>query len=192
MDFSRDLINGLKAGEENAYRELYRMTQQMLLSFILMKVNGARDTAEDILSEVYCDAFKYSKTLTLTHNVRAWLYRITRSKIADHFRRAKKQKRIITVQSASTREKEARNLLTNAPEAEVLKKENQIMFSAAFKRLPVSSRNLLRLRYIEEKSMKEIAASLNKTEKAVENILYRTKKEFINEIKNMSREKIYS
>lgn len=192
MDFSRELINGLKAGEERAYRELYGMTHQMLLGFILMKVNGSRDTAEDILSEVYCDAFRYSKTLTLTHNVQAWLFRITKSKIVDHYRRARKEKRIITAQSAFTREKEARNLLANAPEAELLKKENQVMLSAAFKRLPELSRDVLRLRYIEEKSMEEIAKRLNKTEKAVENILYRTKKEYIREITKMSRERIYS
>ncbi|MBN1697169.1 MAG: sigma-70 family RNA polymerase sigma factor [Spirochaetales bacterium] len=191
MKFSGDFIKRLKTKDNEAFRELYSLTAQILMGYILLRVGNVTETAEDILSEVYCDAITYAGSLTLTHNIKAWLLRIAKSKIGDYYRRLKKEKKIIKVQTVRVRQHELLNAFSNSPESDVLVKENGLLLKAAFGRLPSENREVMRKKYVEGKSMAEIASLINKTEKAVENILYRSRKMFQAEIKRMAKEKIY-
>ncbi|MBN2441476.1 MAG: sigma-70 family RNA polymerase sigma factor [Spirochaetales bacterium] len=191
MKFSGEFIKRLRLKDEEAFKELYRVSHRMLFNYILLKVNGQVEVAEDILSEVYCDAITYSVSLTLTHNIKAWLFRITKSKIGDFYRKLKKEQNIIKVQKVIVKQNELWNWFSNSPESRVLNKENQLLLKAAFARLPESNREVLIKKYEEKKSMAQIAAEIKKTEKAVDNILYRSRKLFQEELKEMAKEKIY-
>jgi RNA polymerase sigma-70 factor, ECF subfamily len=191
MEFSSDLIAGLRSRDETAFRHLYDGTKTMLLNFIMLKTGGERERAEDILADVYCDAVRYSASLLLTHNVKAWLFRIARSKIGDHYRRKIRESRLIRIATGEMKEREWANLLSNTPETELLLKERGLLLKAAFSLLPEENRTVLTKRYVEEKSLEEIGALLGKGGKAVENIIYRAKRLFRDEVMRLSKEKIY-
>ncbi len=191
MNFSGEFIKRLKAKDNAAFKELYVATSTMVFNYILCRVKGKRETAEDILSEVYCDAIVYAVSLTFTHNVQAWILRIAKSKIGDHYRKIAKERRIIATQTVAVREKSVLNDLTNHPQADALLKEHEYLLKASFLRLSEDDRKVLTEKYMESKSVAEIARSMGKTEKAVENILYRAKKSLQYELARMTREKIY-
>jgi RNA polymerase sigma-70 factor (ECF subfamily) len=191
MEFTRDFIERLRQKDQKAFEELYERTWPGLLGYITFKVNGNGHLAEDILSEVYCRAIEYSHTLTLTHNVTGWLFRIAKSKLADHFRKKKREKKLIRVQTAAAGSEELANALANEPESKALEAEDELLVRIGFSRIPEEYRNALEQKYVREKSVSEIASAAGKTEKAVENILYRGRKLLEREIRRAAGEKIY-
>jgi RNA polymerase sigma-70 factor (ECF subfamily) len=191
MEFETDFIQRLRAKNQKAFEELYEKTWASLFGFITFKVNGNRSLAEDILSEVYCRAIEYSHTLTLTHNVTGWLFRIAKSKIADHYRKAKREKKLVKVQTVACGREEIMNALANEPESKTIASEDELLLRIGFSRIPEEYRTILELKYVHEKSVVEIATQTGKSEKAVENILYRGRKLLDRELKRAADEKIY-
>ena len=63
---------------------------QELLNFVLKKVRD-RPTAEDIVQDVFVKVHTKSNQLKESDKIIAWIYRITRNAVADHFRRNAKQ-----------------------------------------------------------------------------------------------------
>lgn len=60
--------------------------RERLLGFITRRVNSPHD-AEDILQEVMLRIHRHRTELDRVHNISAWVYRIARNAITDHYRR---------------------------------------------------------------------------------------------------------
>ena len=88
--------------------------------------------------------------------------------------------------------KEIINRASNDPLSYTLAEEEERILTLSFSRLPAQQQRILTLKYIEEKSVKEIAQLTGKTEKAVESLLFRGRKLFEKELKKASKERIYS
>lgn len=67
--------------------EAARRFSRRLLGFIRGRV-GSRDDAEDLLQEVLIRVTRHERTLATARDPVAWLFAVTRSVIADHYRRA--------------------------------------------------------------------------------------------------------
>jgi RNA polymerase sigma-70 factor (ECF subfamily) len=160
----------------------------MIYNYILYRVSGVATAAEDIQSEVYCDVIAHVPSLTLTHNVKAWIFRIARSKIANHFRTLQKEHKW---QIKSTPEDLNLDSGPDTPEFSLLLKEHKLLIHSAFLRLDEIQREVLRLKYLENNSVKEIAEKSGKSEKSIESVLYRARKEFTRELRLLSREPVY-
>ena len=72
---------------------IWRAFNQQLLGFIMARVNS-KETAEDILQEVFIKIHKGVGTLKDHSKIESWIYQITRNSIIDHYR-----KRNITTQA---------------------------------------------------------------------------------------------
>jgi RNA polymerase sigma-70 factor (ECF subfamily) len=68
---------------ENAYREF----RDQLHRYIKRRV-GSPEDAHDVLQEVFLRVLRNEKTFAQTDVPLAWLYRVTRSAIVDHYRKA--------------------------------------------------------------------------------------------------------
>jgi RNA polymerase sigma-70 factor (ECF subfamily) len=191
MEFSKEFIKSIKARDEKAFEELYNKTKSVLLNFIRYKVRGNDAIAEDILSEVYHDAVVYAMTLSTGHNVLAWLYRIAGSKIVDHFRKAKREKRLVGIQKWIVSDRELLNRFADTTAAHLVAEEDNHIFQVGFSRLPQGLREVLALKYIDGKSVNEIALLKGKSEKAIESLLFRARGQLEKELKKGAGEKIY-
>lgn len=86
---SSSLLQGARAGENEAWRRLVRLYAQIVYARCRRAGLGP-DDAQDVVQEVFSSAashlgdFRYR---TPTDSFRSWLKAITSSKIADHFRR---------------------------------------------------------------------------------------------------------
>jgi RNA polymerase sigma-70 factor, ECF subfamily len=187
MEFTGAFIKRLRQRDTDAFQTLYTETKTMLYNYILYKVNGAREIAEDILSEVFVNAINYAGSLSLTHNVRAWLYRIAKTKVVDYIRRLGKQQKIVDACTSQT--------LTapriESPEDVLLKSEYRGLLRAAFCTISPDYQEVLQKKYIEELSVRGIARNIQKSEKAVEAMLYRGRKELLKSITGLAKERCY-
>jgi RNA polymerase sigma-70 factor, ECF subfamily len=175
MQFGNDFIARLRQREEKAFTELYRGMGNILYNYILSRVGGESASAEDILSEVFSDAVDYISSLTSLHSVQAWLYRITKSKVADHYRSKQKEKswrsRIsVDILPAGTESR-------SDPAQELVSIAERQVVSGAFALLSVKKQEVLRRMYVEEQSVKEIAMTMNCSIKSVESLLFRARKD---------------
>jgi RNA polymerase sigma factor (sigma-70 family) len=183
MKFDQEFIARLKQKDEGAFSELYHHTGAMLYNFILNRVCRHHQTAEDLLSEVFSDAVVYVQSLSPLHNVVGWLFHIARSKVVDHYRSSKKEKQWRS--SAPIDSMADKNELGRDPEAQVMKATDRMEVVKIFTGLKPEHQRVLTLMYMEERSLKQIADVLNRSEKAVENTLYRARRELDKRVKKL-------
>ncbi len=188
MEYTGEFISRLRSRDPDAIALLYRDTGQMIYNYILYRVNGKTAIAEDIQSEVYCDIINHVSSLTNSHNLKAWIFRIARSKIANYFRANQKERKW---QIKSPPEDLSIDSGMQSPEINLLIKEHKLLIHSAFLRLDETQRDILKLKYLEDLSVREIAIKYEKTEKAVESVLYRARKEFARELGILSGEPVY-
>jgi RNA polymerase sigma-70 factor (ECF subfamily) len=189
--YSRDFIQRLKKKDGRAIEELYRTTVTNVYNYILYKVNGNANLAEEVLSEVYCKAIDYLPSLTFTHNVLYWLFRIAKTKIIDHYRKLKKEKKFTSLRMRFLEFNLHEQMQNLSPEAALLKHEHKLLIKAAFMKLSEEYRDILYKKYVKEMRVDEIAGELKRTEKSVESILYRGRNLFRNELNKLNKEGYY-
>jgi RNA polymerase sigma-70 factor (ECF subfamily) len=150
--------------DPSRFAELYELNFARVYAYIARRV-GDRDTAQDLTSDVF------HKALASIHNFEwrgvpfaGWLLRIAANMIVD---RSKRGNREITGQDGmdDVPDLGARPKLEEADEcARLFRLVDQ---------LPADQRRVIGMRFAEEKSIREIAQALGRTEGAVKQLQFR-------------------
>lgn len=160
--FSKEeaLVREALQGDQEAFATLYDSYLESIYRFIYIRVED-RQTAEDITSTVFMKAWEnLSSYQPRGVPFRAWLFRIARNSVIDHYRTRKQAAplesviNIIENESQPLSEKINNRMETD----EVLKYMRQ---------LTEDQRNVLSLKFIQGLSTKEIASVLHKRQGAV-------------------------
>jgi RNA polymerase sigma-70 factor (ECF subfamily) len=154
----RPLIEAAQA-DPARFGELYDRYADRVYAFVSRRTRD-RAAAEDITSEVFHHA--------LAHLGRfewrgvpfvAWLFRIASNAIADRWR-----------QDA----RDAHDPLADVPDTGELEDlERRVILFQLVDRLPDVQRKVIQMRFVEEKSIREIAAALERSEGAVKQLQLR-------------------
>lgn len=144
-----------------------------LKNFISQKVDSPSD-AEEILQETLISASSCLELYSGKSSFFTWLCGIAKHEISDFYRK-KKIKTILF-----SRLPWLENLATEAlgPEQILLRKEAIKKVKTSLKGLSEGYQQVLRLKYYQGLSVKEIARQLNETVKAIESRLTRARKAF--------------
>lgn len=143
------------------FAELYERNFHAVYAYIARRVHD-RSQAEDLTAHVFQQAlanigkFKWRGAPFVT-----WLYRIAANAIADQARK-------------KSRETPETELTTNTavdPDLEQVERRAQLF--RAVEALPEDQRKVILLRFGEEKSIREIAESLDRSEGAVKQLQFR-------------------
>jgi RNA polymerase sigma-70 factor (ECF subfamily) len=145
------------------FADLYEQNFDRVYAYISLRVRD-RDEAQDITSEVFHHA--------LEHLARyewrgipfcAWLYRIAANAIVDRAKRAGRE--------------QSPEQIVNAPEPwvepDLEDVERRARVFASMKDLPPDQSKVLVLRFVEEKSIREVAEEIGKSEGAVKQLQLR-------------------
>jgi RNA polymerase sigma-70 factor (ECF subfamily) len=150
--------------DPSRFAELYELNFARVYGYIVRRV-GDRDTAQDLTSDVF------HKALANIHSFEwrgvpfaGWLLRIASNMIADRSKRGTKE---ISGQDdlADVPDPSARPKLVEADECARL--------FLLVDRLPPDQRRVIGMRFAEEKSIREIAQALGRTEGAVKQLQFR-------------------
>ena len=143
------------------FAELYERNFHAVYAYIARRVQD-RSEAQDLTAHVFQQAlanigkFKWRGAPFVT-----WLYRIAANAIADQARKKSRE----PVDSELTAK------LTVDPDLEQI--ENRARLFHAVEALPEDQRKVILLRFGEEKSIREIAVSLNRSEGAIKQLQFR-------------------
>ena len=154
QDRERLLIEAAQK-DPKRFAELYEENFERVWAFVIRRVHD-RAAAQDITSEVFHQALANVKRFEWRGvPFAAWLYRIASNAIADHFQR------------------KARPLPEALPEAGNEDVERRAMLFRSVDRLPADQRRVIVMRFGEEKSIREIAQEIGRSEGAVKQLQWR-------------------
>ncbi len=152
---------------------IYRKYQARLKKFIAQKIDNPQD-AEEIFQETLIAAFDCLSLYSGKSSFFTWLCGIARHEIADYYRK-KKVKTIFL-----SRLPWLENLASEAlgPEQILMRRELEKKVSKILTQLSEGYSEVLRLKYYQGLSVKEIAQKLNETVKTIESRLTRARQAF--------------
>lgn len=157
-DDERALIEAAQA-DPARFVDLYERHFHQVYAFVSRRV-GNRAEAEDITSEVFEQALANLRRYEWRGiPFRAWLLRIASNALADRWREV------------------ARDAHDQPPDAPDLQESSDIerraMLFQLVERLPDAQRQVIQMRFVDEKSIREIAAALGRSEGAVKQLQLR-------------------
>jgi RNA polymerase sigma-70 factor (ECF subfamily) len=163
MEEDLKTIESVWSGDKEAFGRLYEKYAKKIYDFVFFRVSS-KETAEDLTSDVFFKALsglwerKFSGG-----NFSAWLYRIARNRIIDHYRTAKVESPLQedsrSDEGAFERQAEARGRLREVADHLGSLKPEQ--------------REIVVMRVWDELSYKEIAAITGKSEAAAKMVFAR-------------------
>jgi len=146
------------------FAELYEINFERVYAFVARRVCD-RDAAEDLTSEVFHKALSNLRRFEWRGAPFAsWLLRIAANAIADRAGRAGKE---LAVEDPPELGKEASALV------DLEEVERRARLFRLVDELPDDQRRVIALRFAEEKSIREIAEELGRTEGAVKQLQFR-------------------
>jgi RNA polymerase sigma-70 factor, ECF subfamily len=171
--------NKRRAQVEQEMALLYRKYAPGMLTYVRMRVPSPED-AEDLVVEVFLAAIENAKFTVLSEKEQqSWLWRVTRNKVIDAYRRAKTRQSV-------TLDHVAAGLFEDemfSPEYSALRQEDYMDLYAHLQSLPPLQQRILRMRFGQDLSCGEIATMLGKQENMVRVTLSRS----LNLLRNIYR-----
>lgn len=154
----RLLIDAAKA-DPARFVEIYERYVDRIYAFVSRRTEN-RAAAEDITSHVFQQALATIARFEWRGlPVLVWLFRIASNAVADHWRE---------------RSRTADEPVPDVPDPRELEDIDQrIALYQEIERLPDVQRHVIRMRFVEEKSIREVAAALNRSEGAVKQLQLR-------------------
>jgi RNA polymerase sigma factor (sigma-70 family) len=160
------LIAMARSGNPGAFETIVDRYQGRLLGFCRQML-GSTEDAEDVLQEVFVNAYRAMLADEREINLRPWLYRIARNRCLNHLRKPSADAQesmdmVPEVDAASTAEK-------------VHNREEFRQIIADVNKLPETQRSALLLREMDALSYEEIADAMETTVPSVKSLLVRAR-----------------
>jgi RNA polymerase sigma-70 factor (ECF subfamily) len=163
-----ELISQAKAGDIEAYGELYERYIDLMYRYLRSRVTEDQ-TAEDLTEIVFLKAFQSLDR----YQERGWpfssfLYQIARNQLADYYRRQRDE---VPLEEAQDLEAPNNDLARTA-----VLDERILILQDALDKLPEDYQEIIRLRLLLELPTPDVATILNRSEGAIRVLLHRALK----------------
>lgn len=160
-----ELVSMVSGGDDQAFSELLRRYQDTVYGFAFRMLQDAQE-AEDVVQETFLRLYKISGSYRPDAALKTFLLRIAKNLCIDYFRK-KRPQLLDELPEAATGDTPL-NLLQTAIETDRLEK--------AIDRLPSNQRAAILLRHTENMPYRQIASTMDLSEKAVESLLVRARR----------------
>jgi RNA polymerase sigma-70 factor, ECF subfamily len=166
----KKIIEKLNKRDPEAFESLYKEYKTIVYNYLLIKTKGDADVSKDILSETFCSLMENAGKIKNLDKMKNFLLLIANRRLNDFLR---KKYRIEKYDKYLKTEEKMDDIM-----AENLHTKKQLLLvNMAIDDLKPLFKDILKLKYIEEKSQKEISLLINKTESSVETLLVRARKQ---------------
>ena len=146
------------------FAELYENNFERVYAYVVRRV-GDRAETEDLTSEVFHHALaNLGRFEWRGIPFAAWLYRIAANLISDRWQRSSREQ--VADEPEQIESAQGRN-------SEFEEVERRATLFRLVDTLPAEQRRVVVLRFVEEKSIKEVAREISKTEGAVKQLQFR-------------------
>lgn len=172
-------MNNAENPKEEKFISMYKAFVDEIYRYIFLRTGFDAALAEDMTQEIFLDVYKGLNDFKGLCSDKTWVFRIAGNKLFSFYRKQYRQKlELIDIgdpraESVSDPGQDTEKLVESALESQ--------MVYDCLNRLPGHYRITLILKYVDGKSVKQIAKLSNKSPKAIESLLQRSKNAFIKE-----------
>jgi RNA polymerase sigma-70 factor (ECF subfamily) len=156
------LTQRMAAGDEAAFAEWHGIYATRLFRYVLVLQRGDEHSAGDVLQETFLRVARHIRRFDEEHAFWDWLAKLARSAAADHGRKRSRYRRFLDLFRAQPP-------APAPPELETL----AAALEAALAQLPEAEAALLRAKYHDNLSQRDLAARLAISEEALESRMRR-------------------
>jgi RNA polymerase sigma-70 factor, ECF subfamily len=162
------LVKAAQQGDTEAFGVLYDKYVDMVFRYVLFRVGGDRAFAEDVTSETFLRALRSIGSVSYQgRDVGAWFVTIARNIVFDHVKSSRYRLEVTTAELQDNREE------TSGPEQEVMTEATNAELLRCVSQLGDDQRECIVLRFIEGKSVSEVAQLMDRNEGAVKALQHR-------------------
>jgi RNA polymerase sigma-70 factor (ECF subfamily) len=141
------------------FADLYERNFERVYAFVVGRLRN-RDEAEDITAEVFHQALANLPRFQWRGvPFAAWLLKIAANAMNDHYQRMRKEREAVPLEPPA--------------ETYLQETEDRARLFRLVGRLPADQRSVIVMRFAEQKSIREIAGQLGRTEGAVKQLQFR-------------------
>lgn len=175
------LIKKAICGDKRAEAQIYRQYKSRLLNYIKQKASP--EVAQELMQETFISVFKSLPTFKGRSKFFSWMCSIARHEVADYYRKKKLKTMVFSKLPF------LKGLVSEAlgPDLALEEKQLKSRVKEALLNINEGYSQVLRLKYWQEMSMKQIAKKGKTTVKAVESKLSRARKAFKDEFKKTEK-----
>ena len=178
-----ELVEKLKQGNPDAVEQMYNANVDRVYSLVFNQVDRDHEVAQEIVQETFIAAVKSVKFFQVRSSIFTWLCSIVNRKIADYYRRKKREdKHRVGYDIESEKMSNSSQGTTAHGETEDL----NIVVRQALAKLPLHYRQAIIFKYVEGFSVSDIGEIMGRTDKSVEGLLTRARKELQDELATQS------
>jgi RNA polymerase sigma-70 factor, ECF subfamily len=163
-----EAVRGAQRGDHAAFELIYHRFADALFRYLYGRCGDA-SLAEELLGELWVRVVEGLAKFRFPDGdpaaaFAAWLYRIARNLVIDHARRASSHGLPLAESLASEQP---------PPEQRLIARDEQVELRGAFERLTAEQRDVLLLRFVEQRSNAEVAQLTGRSEGAVKVMQHR-------------------
>jgi RNA polymerase sigma-70 factor (ECF subfamily) len=175
------IIERIRNGETNLFSELVQRYQNKIFAYVYKIVNH-KEEAEDIVQETFIKVYKNLNSFEADRKFSSWLYRISHNETINYLKKNKKGTEVYYEgdEYLFNTLKSEKNLIK-----ELMIVEDLDLVKKALAELPLKYKEVIILKYLEERSYEEIAQILHKPMATVGTLINRAK----NQLKNLLNNK---
>ncbi len=175
----KNILDRLIHRDESVLTEFYSKHKNALLSFITKTINDEGE-AEEIMQDVFLNFIEGLRDFREQSSLKTYLYSIAKHKIIDKLRRKKIRKIFFSHIPSFIVDSFATVLLDDQLDHDyVVQKIDKVL-----NHLPHDYARILRLKYVDGRSVKFIASEIQLPFKTTESMLFRARKAFVVAYKN--------
>ena len=157
----RALVGRILGGDRDRFTDLVRRYEKRLVNYVYRithRYEEAHDLAQEVFVKVYVALDRYDPKYQFS----TWLFRIAANLISDRYQRSGREiSNDFAIESAQV-----------SP-AQIEEVERRATLFRLVDTLPTEQKKVLVLRFVEQKSIKEVAREIRKTEGAVKQLQFR-------------------
>ncbi|ACL75293.1 RNA polymerase sigma factor [Ruminiclostridium cellulolyticum] len=172
-------MNKAENRKEEKFISLYQAFVDDIYRYIFLRTGLDTTLAEDMTQEIFLNVFKGMDEFKGLCSNRTWVFRIAKNRLFDFYRKQYRQKIEFAdiddplTEGLSDPEQDTEKLMESALESQ--------MVCDCLNNIPGHYRITLMMKYVDGKSVKQIAELTDKSPKAIESLLHRSKNAFIKE-----------
>lgn len=169
-------------------RQVFRRTAEALYRFILLRVAGDRDAADDLLQQTCYEAIRHRRPPADADECEAWLRGIARNLIRHHWRETRKRALRMPLEHTTRPGELAEDLESRPlPPDAMIREESIRLLMLAITSLSAADQGLIFAYYFEGRSQAAIADDLGVTAKSIECRLFRARSRLRTALRNVER-----
>lgn len=159
--------------DKNHFSEIIFRYETKLMRYLRRLLNINQETAEDLLQDIFIKTYRNLNGFDQSLKFSSWIYRIAHNEAISHYRQFQKNKQIVSIDEANGLLEIMRGTLET--DRETLNNELTLRIKTVIDALPSKYREILILKFIEEKDYEEIADILKIPAGTVGTLIHRGK-----------------